>query len=237
MFRTPVQAVVTPLISAALYIFIFGDIVGDRISEIGGVPYISFVLPGILMMNIVTAGFFHTSFGLYFARFVKHLEEMLVAPLSYLEIMMGYLIGAIVRSVVIGTGILALALMFGGLSIYHPFLFVWYIIAAALIFGLIGLIVALWANDFEQLTVLNTFVIMPFSFLGGMFYTLDMLPPLLAKIAVWNPLFYFIDGMRYSMVGTHEASLWFGSGFMIVLIIVLGATVHHLFKIGWRLRE
>jgi len=161
MSRTVVQSVVTPLISAALFVFVFGQVVGGRISDIGGVQYLSFVLPGILMMNVITAGFFHTSFGLYFARFVKHIEEMLVSPLSYLEIMIGYLVGAIVRAAVIAIGILAIALPFGGLSLEHPLLFLWYLVAASTSFGLLGLIIGLWANGFEQLNMLNTFIIMP----------------------------------------------------------------------------
>lgn len=237
IFRVPVQIIVTPLISAALFVFIFGNVVGNRIANIGGVPYISFVLPGILMMNIVTAAFLHSSSGLYFQRFIRNIEEMLVAPISYMEIMTSYLIGGLTRAAIIGAGVLAIALPFGGLSLMHPFAFLFYVVAAATIFGLLGLIIGLWANDFEQLTALNTFVIMPFSFLGGMFYTTDMLPPIMRMIASWNPLYYFIDGMRYAMVGIHESSLSFGVGFMLVLILILGTIVHRLFSTGWRLRE
>lgn len=236
MFRTIVQSVVTPLISAALFIFVFGSVVGTRIADIGGVEYVKFVLPGILMMNIVTAGFFHTSFGLYFARFVKHIEELLVSPLSYLEIMSGYLVGAVLRATILSIGILVIAVPFGGVELMHPFAFLWYLIAASIAFGLLGLIVGLWANSFEQLNVLNTFVLMPFSFLGGMFYTIDMLPESFQTVAVWNPLFHLIDGMRYAMIGVGHPSLT-SNVVMIALIFVLGVIVHYLFKSGWRLRE
>lgn len=236
-FRVVTQTLVTPWISALLYIFIFGQVVGSRISLIGGVPYVKFVLPGILMMNIIMSAFSASSSSLYFARFIKNIEEMLVAPFSYLEMIVGFTLSAVARAVLVAAGIYIIAIFFGGASVAHVGLFFLYAVGVSIIFALIGILIGLWAKGFEQLTILNTFIITPLSFLGGMFYTLDMLPPVLRGIAQFNPFFYFMDGIRYSMIGVHEANLGVGLAIMGLLILVLGALVHHLFKIGWRLRS
>ncbi len=234
--RVSVQTLLSPWISAVLFIFIFGHVVGSRVSEIGGMPYIVFVLPGVLMMNVLTAAFSHASSSLYFQRFARHIEEILVAPLSYAEMIVGYLTGAVLRGVVIGAGILCIGMVFGAATMEHPVLFVSYLVGISVVFGLLGLLVGLWANGFEQLASLSTFVIMPFSFLGGMFNTLDMLPPVLRTLTLWNPFFYFNDGLRYAMTGTNEASLTVGAGIIGTLFIALFSLVVHLFHRGWRLR-
>lgn len=234
--RVSVQTLLSPWISATLFIFIFGEIVGSQIGMIGGMPYIEFVLPGILMMNVLTSAFSHASSSLYFQRFARHIEEILVAPLSHLEMIVGYLAGAILRGVMIGVGILVIGLLFGAATMHSVPLFLLYIVAVSAVFALIGLLVGLWANGFEQLASLTTFVITPLSFFGGMFNTLDMLPPVLESATRWNPFFYFIDGMRYSMTGFHETSLGVGIGIITVLFLVLLVATTTLFARGWRLR-
>ena len=236
-FRVVTQTLVTPWISALLYIFIFGSVVGKQIDLINGVPYIKFVLPGILMMNIITGAFGASSNALYFQRFIKNIEELLVAPFSYFEMMAAFTLSAVARTILVALGIYVIAIFFGGSSIEHFWLFLFYSFAVSVIFALLGLIVGLWAKGFEQLNILSTFVIMPLSFLGGMFYSINMLPEKLQFIAHFNPFFYFIDSIRYSMIGVRETSATVGLVMILGLIIVLGAVVHHLFKKGWRLRS
>lgn len=237
MFRVPTQTIVAPLISAFLFIFIFGSIIGERIGSIEGVEYIIFVLPGVLMLNVITSSFAHSSSSLYFARFTKSIEELLVAPLSHLEMILGYVIGAVVRGFVVAIGILAVGILLGAGSMDHIFVFIFYVAAVSVAFGLLGMLVALWAQGFEQLNILSTFLITPLAFLGGVFNSVGMLPESVQPLARLNPFFYFIDGIRYSMTGIHEASILFGVCFILVFIAIMGFIVWRLFETGWRIRE
>lgn len=234
--RVGVQTLVTPWISALLYIFMFGSVVGARIDSIEGVSYIDFVLPGVLMMNVIGAAFGQSSTSIYFARFARHIEEILVAPLSYFEMVAGYLVGVIIRSWVVGLGIYGIAVFFSAANLAHLGLFIFYLTAVAIIFGLLGIIVGLWAKGFEQLGILGTFVIMPLSFVGGVYNSLDMLPENLRGIAQWNPFFYFIDGMRYAMIGVRETEPWIGLVVILGLIVALSILTTWLFRRGYGLR-
>jgi ABC-2 type transport system permease protein len=234
--RVTIQTLITPWISAVLYIFVFGSILGSRIDKIEGVPYITFVLPGVLMMNVLSGAFAQSSSSLYFQRFTKNIEERLVAPLSYAEMVIGYLVGAVARAVVIGIGIMIIGVLFNAASMYNFPLFMFYIVGVSIIFGLIGLLVGLWSNNFEQLSFLNTFVIMPLSFIGGMFNSINMLPASLQLIARFNPFLYFNDGIRYSMTGYHETNILAGMSMIVILSISLFALTWRLFSIGWKLR-
>lgn len=236
MFRVAIQTLVTPWISAVLFIYIFGDIVGKNILPIGGVSYIMFVLPGILMMNVLTSSFSHTSSSLYFHRFMRRIEEILVAPLSHFEIILGYVTGGVVRGVIVGVGILFVGLFFDATQIQHIWLFLFYIISVSIVFSLIGILTGLWAQGFEQFNMIAVFVITPLSFLGGVFNSITMLPDSMQTFVMFNPFFYFIDGIRFSMVGISESNLTIGFVMITGLIIVLWSIVAHLFKIGWRLR-
>lgn len=235
--RVSIQTLVSPWINAVLYIFIFGFVVGSRIDLISGVTYIDFVLPGILMLNIISAAFSQSSSSLYFQRFAKHIEEILVAPLSHLEMIIGYIVGAVARAVVVGLGIYILAIIFGAASVAHFFLLLFYVVSVSVIFAFLGLLVGLWSNNFEQLSILNTFIIMPLTFLGGVFNSIFMLPERVQVILRFNPFFYFVDGLRFSMVGVQEANPWIGLAIIFVLIFGLGSLVWYLFKIGWRIRN
>jgi ABC-2 type transport system permease protein len=236
-FRVVVQVLVTPWITALLYIFVFGSVVGSRIELIGGVPYIQFVLPGILMMNVTLTAFAGSSSAIYFKRFIRNIEEVLVAPLSYFEMIIGLIIGTVVRSVIVALGIFVIAIFFGGATIAHAPLFVFYIISISTIFALLGIIVGLWAKGFESFTVISAFLITPLSFLGGVFYSVDMLPEKLQFISKYNPFFYFTDGIRYSMIGLREGSAAVGYYMIFGSLIVIGGIVWYLLKIGWRIRS
>ncbi|QSH39459.1 ABC transporter permease [Candidatus Kaiserbacteria bacterium] len=236
-FRVVVQTIFSPLISATLFVFVFGSVVGARIDEIGGVSYIIFVFPGILIMNVLTSSFSQASSNVYFAKWARTIEELLVSPLSYFEIMFGTVLSAVARALTVGVVILLVGMLFGAVSMYSLPLFIFYILGISIIFGLLGIITGLVAKSFEQLNILSTFIIMPFSFLGGMFYTLDMLPPIAQKITLLNPFFYFVDGVRYAMTGIHDANLIAGATLIVTLIVVLGFSVWKIFQTGWRIRE
>lgn len=237
MFRIPGQTILSPLVSATLYIFIFGYVIGQGIQDIGGVPYLTFVFLGILMLNIISSSFAHTSSAVYFARFIKSIEELLVSPLSYLEIVAGYVIGGIVRALVVAFGVLAVGMAFGAVTLVSFWGFVFYVVAIAIIFALLGIFVGLWAKGFEQLSAINIFVITPLSYLGGIFYSVHMLPETVQTLTYSNPFFYFVDGIRGSMIGINEANTEAGLVMILVLVVAIGWVVERLFRTGWRIRE
>lgn len=235
--RVPIQAVVAPLISALLFIFIFGFVVGGRISSIGGYRYLEFVLPGVVMMNIVNAAFLQATSQIYFQRFQKSIEEILVAPLSYVEMIAGTISIVILRSVFTAIGIMLIGVAFGAVHMHSVPEFLFWVILVSMIFGFLGIIVALWAKTFEQLNVLVVFFIQPLSMVGGVFNTVAMLPPWLRWLAYGNPFFYFINGLRHAMLGFNEAPTTVGVTLTLTLTAVLGAIVWRLYAIGWGLRE
>ncbi len=234
--RVAIQTLVTPWVSAVLFIFIFGFVIGQRVSLDNNLKYLDFIIPGILMMNLISAAFSQVSSSLYFQRFMRSIEELLVAPLSYFEMIIGYVAGGMIRAFLVTFGVLVIAFLFGGGAIAHFGLFLFYIISISIIFSLIGILVGLWSNSFEQLAVLNTFVIMPLSFLGGVFNSASMLPEKVQVFIIFNPFFYFIDGLRYSMLGIKEVNTIFGVVIIFSLIIFLTLWVFYLFKEGWKLR-
>jgi ABC-2 type transport system permease protein len=235
--RVVIQTLVAPVISAALYIFIFGFVIGSRIEDIGGVPFISFVFPGVLMLSIINASFSSASSSLYFMRFTRGIEEILITPFSYLEMLIGFVGGAVTRALMVAFLILLVGVVFGAVQLVHPLWFVGYIAAIAAIFAMLGIIVALWAESFEQLQVLNTFVITPLTYLGGIFYSINFLPETAQIITQFNPFFYFADGVRSSMIGYSEANAMVGLLVIAGLVVGLGTLVTQLFKRGWKIRS
>ncbi len=236
-FSVVIQTLVAPAVSAALYLFIFGTVIGSRIGDFAGVSFISFVFPGVLLLSIINASFASASSGLYFMRFSRSIEELLIAPLSYFEMLVGFVGSAIVRALIVGGLIVIVGLLFGAITLVSPLAFIFYVSAIAAIFALLGIIVALWAENFEQLQVLNTFVITPLTYLGGIFYSITFLPPLAATITQFNPFFYFADGIRSSMIGYSEANTLIGLAVILGLMIGLSLLVGALFKRGWKIRS
>ena len=234
--RVWIQALVSPWINALLYILIFGVVVGSQISEIAGVSYIDFVLPGIVMMNLIGAAYMQGAFGLYFKRFAKHIEELLVSPFSHFELLLAFVTAGVLRGLIVGLGVYVIALLFTVATIANLFLFVFYSIAVSLIFSFIGILIGLWSDSFEQLSILQTFVITPLIFLGGVFNSITMLPEQAQFLVRLNPFFYFVDGLRYSMIGVQEANQMIGLAIICGLIVGLGGLTWYLFKIGWRIR-
>jgi len=236
-FRVVIQTLVAPVISAALYIFIFGTVIGSTIDTINGAPYITFVFPGILMLSIINASFASASSALYFMRFTRGIEEILISPFSYIEMIVGFVSAAVIRALMVAFLIIVVGLLFGAVTLQDPVGFVLYVSAVSSIFAMLGILVALWAEGFEQLQMLNTFVITPFTYLGGIFYSVTMLPELARTITLLNPFFYFIDGIRNSMIGVSEADPYVGLAVICGLLIALGGLVFHLFRIGWKIRS
>lgn len=235
-FRVVVQTLVAPVISSALYIFIFGTVIGTRIDDFAGVPYISFVFPGILMLSIINSSFGAASSSLYFMRWGRGIEEVLIAPLSYFEMIIGLLSESLARALIVAFLILGVGTVFGAVTLVNPVMFIVYVLAIATIFASLGLLTALWAESFEQLNVVQTFVITPLTYLGGIFYSVTFLPPLAATITHFNPFFYFADGIRSSMIGYSEADS--GTGLVVIfgLVLALLALLYYLFSIGWKIR-
>jgi ABC-2 type transport system permease protein len=237
MLRVPIQVFVAPWISALLFIFIFGYVVGGRISAIAGHRYLEFVLPGILMMNIVNASFLQSSSQVYFSRFQRFVEEILVAPLSYVEMIVGSLTVVVGRTTVTAIGILFMGMAFGATSMHSFPLFLFWVVAVSISFGLLGIIIGLWAKNFEQLNILTVFFISPLTMIGGVFNTVNMLPGFMRWLAYLNPFYYFSSGLRYAMIGYSEGGQVTGVAVAVILMSVLGVTVWRLYAIGYGLRE
>ncbi len=235
--RVKVQTLVSPVMSATLYIFIFGHVIGGKIDTIVGVPYITFVFPGILMLSVINAAFASSSSSLYFARFIHSIDEILVAPFSYIEMIFGFMLGAMMRGIMVAVLIMIVGVFFDAVTLTHPFWFLFYVVAISGIFSLLGMLVALWAQGFEQLSSLNTFVITPLTYLGGIFYSITMLPSLAKNLTVLNPFFYFADGIRSSMIGVSEANTTIGFTLTLALLAGLIGLIVYLFRIGWRIRS
>src|ERR1700743_1162410 len=237
MLRVPIQGFIAPWSSALLFIFVFGYVLGGTMRTIGGHRYIEFVMPGVLMMNIIPAAFLQSSSAIYFSRFIRFVEEMLVAPLSYLEMVVGSLTTVVVRATVTGIGILILGLFFHSTTIESWPLFVFWIVAVSIIFGLAGILIGLWSKSFEQLNMPVVFFLTPLSMLGGRFFTIKMLPDWLHWLLWANPFFYFINGIRGAMIGVDEAPQGLSIGLTLLMIAVLGGLVWRLFLRGSWPRE
>jgi ABC-2 type transport system permease protein len=234
--RVMIQTLIAPVVSAALYLFIFGSVIGSRIEDFQDFPYITFVFPGVLMLSIINASFASASSSLYFMRFTNGIQEVLIAPFSYVEMLVGFVGSAVTRALMVAFLILAVGFLFGAVSLVNPLAFVLYVSAIAAIFAMLGIIVALWAESFEQLQSLNTFVITPLTYLGGIFYSITFLPEAAATLTRLNPFFYFADGIRSSMIGYSEANTAVGLLVIAGLLTGLGLLVVQLFKRGWKIR-
>jgi ABC-2 type transport system permease protein len=231
------QAIITPLVTASLYIFVFGYVIGSKIELIQGIKYISFVFPGVFTMNLVMAVFSATSFSIFFMKFQKTIEDMLTLPLSYLELVVSLIINGIVRAIGISIALSVVAFLFGVNDLAHPFTLLWYVLLASILFGLLGVIAGIWAdNNFEKFGFVTNFLLTPLSFLGGAFYSVTMLPEKWQFVVHWNPIFYVVDGIRYSLTDYHESSLLLGTGILTGLSLISLGVCIWIFKTGWKLR-
>ncbi len=231
------QAIITPVITASLYIFVFGYVIGSKIELIQGIQYISFVFPGIFAMNLVMAVFSATSFSIFFMKFQKTIEDMLTLPLSYAELVISLIFGGVARAIAITLALSLVAVAFGVNDLAHPLVLAGYVLLASVLFGLLGVIAGIWAdNNFEKFGFVTNFILTPLSFLGGAFYSITMLPEKWQFIVHFNPIFYVVDGIRYALTGYHEASLLLGVGVLGTLSLLALSVCVWIFTTGWKLR-
>jgi ABC-2 type transport system permease protein len=235
--RTLLQSIVSPVISTSLYFVVFGAAIGSRITEIEGIAYGSFIVPGLKMLTLLQQSVTNASFGIYFPRFVGTIYEILSAPISFLEIVTGYVGAAATKSIIVGLIILATAFFFVPLRIDHPVWMVTFLILTAVTFCLFGFIIGIWADGFEKLQVIPILVITPLTFLGGSFYSINLLPPFWQKVALINPVVYLISGFRWSFYGISDVSVGVSLAMTCVFLVICLAIVGWIFKTGYRLRN
>jgi len=235
--RTLLQSIVSPVISTSLYFVVFGAAIGSRISEVGGVSYGAFIVPGLIMMMLLTQSTANASFGIYFPRFTGTIYEILSAPISAIEIVLGYVGAAATKSIVLGLIILATSALFVPIRIAHPFWMIVFLLLTALTFSLLGFIIGIWADGFEKLQVIPLLVITPLSFLGGSFYSIDVLPPIWQKITLFNPIVYLISGFRWSFFEIADVNVGVSLAMTLVFLGVCLLVVWWMFRTGYRLKK
>ncbi|QJQ94224.1 MULTISPECIES: ABC transporter permease [Halomonadaceae] len=234
--RTLLQSVVSPVISTSLYFVVFGAAIGSRISEIEGVSYGAFIVPGLIMLMLLTQSVSNASFGIFFPKFSGSIYELLSAPISYFEIVLGYVGAAATKSVLLGLIILATAGFFVPLEVAHPVWMLLFLVLTAITFSLLGFIIGIWADGFEKLQLVPLLIITPLTFLGGSFYSIDMLPPFWQALTLFNPVLYLVSGFRWSFYGISDVSVIASLGMILLFLAICLAAVGFIFKTGYRLK-
>jgi ABC-2 type transport system permease protein len=235
--RTLVQSLVTPVITTSLYFVVFGAAIGSRMTPVSGVSYGAFIVPGLIMLALFTESLANASFGIFFPKFIGTIYEVLSAPISSLEIVLAYVGAAASKSVVLGLVILATAAMFVRLRIEHPLLMAGFLLMTAVNFSLFGFILGLWARGWEQLQLIPTLIVTPLTFLGGAFYSIDMLPPTWRAFSMFNPVVYLISGFRWCFYGTADVNIGVSFGMTAGFFVLCLALVGWIFKTGYRLKN
>jgi len=236
MRRTIFQSIVSPVISTSLYFVVFGAAIGSRINEIDGVSYGSFIVPGLIMLMLLTESISNASFGIYFPRFTGTIYEVLSAPVSFVEIVLGYVGAAATKSIILGAIILATANLFVPVHIAHPFWMLLFLVLTSVSFSLFGFILGIWADGFEKLQIVPMLIITPLAFLGGSFYSISMLPPLWQTVTLFNPVVYLISGFRWSFYENADVSVGVSIGVTAVFLLICMVVVWWIFKTGYRLK-
>jgi len=235
--RTLLQSIVSPVVSTSLYFVVFGAAIGSRIPEIGGVSYGAFIVPGLIMLMLLTQSVSMAAFAIYFPKFLGTIYELLSAPVSFLEVVIGYVGAAATKAVILGLIILATASFFVPLEIAHPLWMLTFLVLTAITFSLFGFILGVWADGFEKLQFVPLLIITPLAFLGGTFYTVDMLPPFWQTVTLLNPVLYLISGFRWSFYGVADVSVVLSLGMILLFLVLCLAAVWWIFRTGYRLRE
>ena len=235
-FRTVLQSIISPVISTALYFVVFGSAIGSRIDQVEGVSYGAFIVPGLIMLSVLTQSVSNAAFGIYFPKFIGSIYEHLSAPVSFIEIVIGYVGAAATKALMVGIIILVTARFFVDIDIAHPVWMAVILLTTCVTFALIGFIIGIWANNFEQLQLVPLLVVTPLVFLGGAFYSVSMLPPAWQTVTLFNPVVYLVSGFRWAFFGQVDVSL--GLSFAMTLLFLAAAlgVVWWIFKTGWRLR-
>jgi ABC-2 type transport system permease protein len=235
--RTLWQSLVTPVITTSLYFVVFGAAIGSRMTEVDGVSYGSFIVPGLIMLSLFTQSIFNASFGIHFPKFTGTIYELLSAPVSSLEIVLGYVGAATTKSIVLGLIILTTASLFVPIRILHPAWMIAYLILTAITFSLFGFIIGIWAKGFEQLQFIPMLIVTPLTFLGGAFYSIDMLPPTWRTVTLFNPVVYLISGFRWSFYESSDVGVGVSLAMTLVFFVICVAIVGWIFRTGYRLKN
>jgi ABC-2 type transport system permease protein len=235
-WRTLMQSILSPVLSTSLYFVVFGAAIGSRIAEVDGISYGAFIVPGLIMLSLLTQSIANASFGIYFPRFVGTIYELLSAPISPFEIVLGYVGAAATKSIILGLIILATAGLFVPLHIAHPFWMLAFLVLTAVTFSLFGFIIGVWADSFEKLQVIPLLIITPLTFLGGSFYSVKMLPPVWQTISLFNPVVYLISGFRWSFYEVSDVSVGLSLAMTLAFLGLCLAAVWWIFRTGYRLK-
>lgn len=235
--RTLWQSLVTPVLTTSLYFIVFGAAIGPRMSEVGDVPYGAFIVPGLIMLSLFTESLSNSSFGIYLPRFTGTIYEILSAPISPIEMVLGYVGAAATKSVMLGLVILATSQLFVPVKIMHPLWMIAFLVLTALTFCLFGFMIGIWANGFEQLNFIPMLIVTPLTFLGGAFYSIDMLPPAWRTFSLFNPIVYLISGFRWSFYGTADVHVGVSMAATLGFFLACLAGVWWIFKTGYRLKS
>ena len=236
-FRTLLQSFISPVISTSLYFVVFGAAIGSRIDQVEGVSYGAFIVPGLIMLTVMTQGISNASFGIYFPKFIGTFYELLSAPINFLEIVVGFAGAAATKALFIGLVILATSAFFVDLTILHPMAMLAFLVLTCISFSLFGFIICIWARNFEQLQLIPLLVVTPMVFLGGSFYSIDMLPPFWQTVSLFNPVLYLISGFRWSFYGVADVNVAVSLGMTVMFMLLCLATIWWIFKTGYRLKS
>mgnify|MGYP001176846074 CR=1 FL=1 len=235
-WRTVMQSIISPVLSTSLYFVVFGAAIGSRMPDVGGVSYGAFIVPGLVMLSLLTQSISNASFAIYFPKFTGTIYELLSAPVSHAEVVISYVGAAASKSVLLGLIILATSTLFVPLQVAHPLWMLLFLVLTAVTFSLVGFIIGIWADGFEKLQVVPLLIVTPLTFLGGSFYSIDMLPPFWQKVALFNPVVYLISGFRWSFHGTADVSLAISLGMTLVFLAAALGVITWIFKTGWRIK-
>lgn len=236
-WRTLLQSIVAPVISTSLYFVVFGGAIGNRITEVDGISYGAFIVPGLVMLSLLTQSISNASFGIYFPRFTGTIYELLSAPISYFEITLSYVGAAATKSIILAAIILITARFFVPLQVNHPVWTLVFLVLTAFTFSLFGFIIGIWADGFEKLQLVPLLIVTPLTFLGGSFYSINMLPPFWQTVTLFNPVVYLVSGFRWSFYGIADVNVYVSLGMTLLFLVICLGIVAWIFRTGYRLRN
>jgi len=232
LFRVWVQTLLPPVVTTVLYFLVFGKFIGTQVAPINGTSYMEFIVPGVILMSVITQSFLHSAFGYYLAKFQRSIEEIQVSPTPYFIMILGYVTGGALRGMVTGVMLLLISLFFTTIAIHNVLHVVAFALLTSIVFSLAGLVNAIFAKDFDSISIFPTFILTPLTYLAGTFYSLSMLPTLWQQFSVWNPLLYMVNGFRYGLIGVSDVSIAFAYVILITLVLLLSFAVWYLFYSG-----
>ncbi len=230
------QTLLPPVVTMSLYFVIFGGFIGSQIAPINGYTYMEFIVPGLIMMSVIMSSFMHTVSSFYFAKFQKTLEEIMVSPTPYSVVIAGYVTGGVLRGMTIATLVMVVASFFTDVTMAHPGIMLLFALLTSVLFSMIGLLNGVFANSFDGISIVPNFVLTPLTYLGGVFYSITMLPPFWQSVSHWNPILYMVNGFRYGFLGVSDVSVTFAAGLLLTLTVGLFVYTWYLFKTGRGLR-